>query len=61
MRYNLLGNASHWFPGEKAENIDRLDFNSCLARSPHREKIPQYLAEAHDLLISSEVKRLSQQ
>jgi predicted aldo/keto reductase-like oxidoreductase len=61
MRYNLLGNASHWFPGEKAENMDRLDFNSCLARSPHREKIPQYLAEAHDLLISSEVKRLSQQ
>lgn len=61
MRYNLLGNASHWFPGEKAENIDRLDFNPCLSRSPHREKIPQYLAEAHDLLVSSEVKRLSQQ
>ncbi|MBK4731768.1 aldo/keto reductase [Oxynema sp. CENA135] len=61
MRYNLLGNASHWFPGEKAENIDCLDFNPCLSRSPHREKIPQYLAEAHDLLVSSEVKRLSQQ
>ncbi|QLE56188.1 aldo/keto reductase [Nostoc sp. TCL26-01] len=59
MRYNLLGNGSHWFPGNKADKLDELDLRQCLARSPHAAKIPQLLATAHQLLAGEEVKRLS--
>jgi predicted aldo/keto reductase-like oxidoreductase len=38
-RYNMLGNAGHWFPGEKAENLDQVDLSECLRRSPHADKI----------------------
>ncbi|MEH1843054.1 MAG: aldo/keto reductase [Nostoc sp.] len=59
MRYNLLGNASHWFPGNKADRLDELDLRQCLARSPHADKIPQVLAQAHQLLAGEAVQRLS--
>ncbi|HLX61657.1 MAG TPA: aldo/keto reductase [Planctomycetota bacterium] len=58
MRYNLLGNADHWFPGNRADKLDGLDFSGCLKDSPFREKIPAYLAEAHELMSGQEVKRL---
>jgi len=61
MRYNLLTNGGTWFPGAKADQISTLDLRSCLARSPHVDRIPAVLAEAHDLLSGEEVKRLSQQ
>jgi predicted aldo/keto reductase-like oxidoreductase len=61
MRYNLLGNASHWFPGEKADKVKELDLSQCLVNSPHADKIPALLAEAHQLLGGQEVKRLSQE
>ncbi len=61
MRYNLLGNGSHWFPGSKAEGVKELNFRQCLTHSPHADKIPAFLAEAHQLLGSESVKRLSQQ
>jgi predicted aldo/keto reductase-like oxidoreductase len=60
MRYNLLGNGSHWFPGNKANNLDSVDFAPCLANSPHAEIIPNLLREADQLLGGQEVKRLSQ-
>lgn len=60
MRYNLLGNGSHWFPGNKADKLDELDLRQCLAQSPHADKIPQFLAQAHQMLAGEEVKRLSQ-
>jgi uncharacterized protein len=60
MRYNLLGNASHWFPGNKADRIEELDLRPCLANSPHANKIPQILTQAHQLLGGEEVRRLSQ-
>lgn len=60
MRYNLLGNGGHWFPGNQAKQIERLDLRSCLTNSPHADKIPAILAEAHKLLSGAEVKRLSQ-
>lgn len=60
MRYNMLGNASHWFPGNKADKVDKLDLRQCLSRSPHAERIPHLLAEAHQMLAGKEVKRLSQ-
>jgi uncharacterized protein len=60
MRYNLLENGGHWFPGAKATNLDSLDFSTCLAASPHATKIPDLLRETDLLLGGMEVKRLSQ-
>ncbi|WP_035985981.1 aldo/keto reductase [Leptolyngbya sp. KIOST-1] len=58
-RYNMLGNAGHWFPGEKAENLDQVDLSECLRRSPHADKIPHLLAEAHKALAGQAMARLS--
>ncbi len=58
MRYNLLGNGGHWFPGNKAGDAGSMDWASALAKSPHAQKIPEYLAEAHSLLAGAEGKRL---
>ncbi|MEA5534204.1 aldo/keto reductase [Crocosphaera sp. XPORK-15E] len=60
MRYNLLGNGGDWFPGKNAEKSHKFDFKDCLIKSPHRDKIPQLLAEAHQLLGGESVQRLSQ-
>jgi uncharacterized protein len=60
MRYNLLGKADHWFPGNKGDRLNELDLRQCLADSPHADKIPQVLAKAHELLGGEEMKRLSQ-
>jgi uncharacterized protein len=59
MRYNLLANGSHWFPGNKADRLDELDLQQCLAQNPQADKISQFLAEAHEMLTGEEVKRLS--
>lgn len=61
MRYNLLGNGGHWFPGAKADRLRELDLRQCLAKSPHADKIPALLAETHQLLGGQTVQRLSQQ
>ncbi len=60
MRYNLLGNGSHWFPGEKADRVQELELRQCLANSPHADKIPALLLDAHRLLGGKAVQRLSQ-
>jgi predicted aldo/keto reductase-like oxidoreductase len=60
MRYNLLGNADHWFPGKQAFDVDKLDW-SCLSASPFAERIPDLLKESHALFhVDSEAKRLSE-
>ncbi|BBD65207.1 aldo/keto reductase [Nostoc commune NIES-4072] len=59
MRYNLLGNGSHWFPGNKADRLDELDLRQCLTGNPHADKIPQFLAQAHQMLAGEAVQRLS--
>ncbi len=61
MRYALLGNGGHWFPGAKADRIDTLDLRQCLDRSPHAHRIPTLLKETHELLGGESVQRLSQQ
>ncbi|HEY9673710.1 MAG TPA: aldo/keto reductase [Waterburya sp.] len=61
MRYNMLGNASHWFPGNKADRVRNLDLRYCLRHSPHIDTIPALLEDAHRLLGGQDVKRLSQQ
>jgi predicted aldo/keto reductase-like oxidoreductase len=60
MRYNLLGNAGHWFPGKNAAGFDRAAIGRAVAESPYAAKIPQILEEAHELLHGEERKRLSQ-
>ncbi|MUG93968.1 aldo/keto reductase [Scytonema sp. UIC 10036] len=60
MRYNLLGNGDHWFPGTQADKIRQLDLQECLSRSPHAEKIPRFLVEAHQMLAGEARQRLSQ-
>ncbi|MDY6806606.1 MAG: aldo/keto reductase [Cyanobacteriota bacterium] len=60
MRYNLLGNGGHWFPGQNAAEVGKYDLSQCLSRSPHAAKIPSLLADAHQLLGGAQVQRLSQ-
>ncbi|MCC7146235.1 MAG: aldo/keto reductase [Phycisphaeraceae bacterium] len=69
MRYNLLGNGGHWFPGQRAENVAPLDFSSALsavlpwARAlgyGDATRLQTLLDETHQMLKTEAVKRLSQ-
>lgn len=61
MRYNLLGNADHWFPGQNASDFDEQQILACLHKCPHATRIPAILREAHATLWEKPARRLSQE
>ncbi len=60
MRYNLLGNAGHWFPGGNASEFNAKEIEKAVADNPFAARIPGILAEAHELLKGETQKRLSE-
>ena len=62
MRYNLLGNGGHWFPGQSAAKLDEagLDAIRQAAKGTRAgDRIVELLREAHAIMAGAEVKRLS--
>ena len=60
MRYNLLGNGGHWFPGAKADaSTDWAALRQCLAHHPLAGRMIEVIKEAHTLFNAEDVKRLS--
>jgi predicted aldo/keto reductase-like oxidoreductase len=61
MRYNLLGNGGHWFPGLNAAGLAGHNLRPCLADSPFAGRIMEALADAHRMLAGEECKRLGKE
>jgi hypothetical protein len=60
MRYNLLGQAGHWFPGENAAQATEAKIAPVVAANPFAARIPKILAESHSWFFEAPVKRLSE-
>ena len=60
MRYNLLGNGGHWFPGAKVDAVDMDVLAGELAGHPLQTEVVAALEEAHALFNAEDKKRLSE-
>jgi predicted aldo/keto reductase-like oxidoreductase len=60
MRYNLMGQAEHWFPGNQAAEFKNEDLRPVLEKSRFADRIPEILREAHAMLHEAPKKRLSE-
>ena len=59
-RYNLLGNADHWQPGNNAAEFDESEILDAVKNSPFAAQIPGILRETHSLLYRAPAKRQSE-
>ncbi|MEM1158170.1 MAG: aldo/keto reductase [Verrucomicrobiota bacterium] len=59
-RYGLLGNASHWFPGQRVTSLEDISWEALLGSSEFTEEIPKRLRQAHEWFGQQDVQRLSQ-
>lgn len=57
-RYNLLGNAGHWFPGRNAAELDAHDLRPALANHPFPDRLLAALQAARELLHGEARQRL---
>lgn len=60
MRYNLIGNGGHWFPGLQPASEKMSDMKHFLSETQFGEKIYEILNEAVEMFHGEEIKRLSQ-
>lgn len=60
MRYNLMGNAGHWFPGSNAGNANVQALQKALGDYRFAGRIGEVLQEAHTLMHTAPKKRLSE-
>ncbi|HMP89622.1 MAG TPA: aldo/keto reductase [Kiritimatiellia bacterium] len=60
MRYNLLGQGDHWFPGKNAGEFDERAILECLSGYPFADRIPALLRDAHRRFHEAPKKRLSE-
>ncbi len=60
MRYNLLGQGDHWFPGINAASFDEAAIMQCLKDYRFADRIPGILHDAHRRFFEVPKKRLSE-
>lgn len=60
MRYNLLGQGDHWFPGLNAAKFDEAEIMKSLSAYRYADRIPALLREAHQRFYEAPKKRLSE-
>ena len=58
-RYNLLGQAEHWFPGRNSAETDESALRAALASHPFPDRILEILREAHRRFGERPAQRLS--
>ena len=59
MRFNLLGQGGHWFPGQALGNLTAEDLRPALKNCPDSEETLGRLLAARELLGGAKAKRLS--
>ncbi len=60
LRYNLLGQGDHWFPGKNAGAWDESALPRALAGCRFADRIPDILRDAHRRFFEAPKKRLSE-
>lgn len=59
MRYNLLGQGGHWFPGQSLGSLTADDLRPALRQCPDPEEALRRLLAARDLFAGEKMQRLS--